>query len=202
MNRVIPLYAIGDPAVIVIDGIEYRPAVTDEYGHLGIHVLSATLPALAATSTHQVTMITALELIDDLQGALDAVKGDRLNVNAYGTGASEVTAAYDDIVSSTARTTLVTPTSGKKIRVISVRITFDGAGGQRAAAWFGTGAYLPTNPEKAVDEVHNGGLAGTRSGMVWPDGGGPVGAVDEVLSIGLGVSLADRVRFLVIYREE
>lgn len=59
----------------------WRKVLADAAGHLQVDVLSSTLPALAATAAHQVTMITALELIDDLQAALASVGGDELLVN-------------------------------------------------------------------------------------------------------------------------
>ena len=125
-----------------------------------------------------------------------------LFTRAFKPGASEVKSVYVIILSSSARVTLKTPTSGKKIRVLSTRITFDGASTQRSEIYFGTATDINTAPTKGIEESHNGSLAGTRSGMAWPDGGGPVGAVDEVLSVKCVVNVAERVRFLVIYREE
>lgn len=59
----------------------WLPAVGDAAGHLQVDVLTSGLPAGSATAAHQVTMITALQLIDDLRGALDSVDTDELVVN-------------------------------------------------------------------------------------------------------------------------
>ena len=202
MPIILPFHPETASATIVIDGVTYRVPLVDSDGHLQVDVLSNALPTGGATSVKQDTMITALQLIDDLRAALDAVQADRLNVNVYRDGASEVKSVYGIILSSSARATLLTPTSGKKVRVLSTRITFDGASVQRSEIYFGTAGDINSSPAKGIEESHNGSLAGTRSGMAWPDGGGPVGDVDEVLSIKCAVNVAERVRFLVVYREE
>ena len=63
------------------DGTDFRNVHVDAAGDLQVDVLTTAINVLAATAAHQVTMITALELIDDLRAALDSVGTDELDVN-------------------------------------------------------------------------------------------------------------------------
>jgi len=60
----------------------------DAAGHLQVDILTSALPTGAATSANQTTMITALQLIDDLRNALDSVGTDELRTLAGYTGAA------------------------------------------------------------------------------------------------------------------
>lgn len=60
------------------DGIDWRPGTIDAAGHPQIDVLTSGLPAGAATAANQATMITALQLIDDLRNALQSVNTDAI----------------------------------------------------------------------------------------------------------------------------
>jgi len=95
------LDTIGSDALRVmggIDGIIYRFLHVDGTGDVQTDVLSSALPTGAATAAHQVSMVTALQLIDDLRGALDSVGTDELDVNVEAsvlpTGAA--TSAWQD----------------------------------------------------------------------------------------------------------
>ena len=247
MNRTIPLYAIGDPATITIDGIEYRPAVSDAFGHLGIHILSSTLPtgaataalqttmitalqlidnliaALAtvgtdqlrtdvissalptgaATAAKQTTMITALQLIDNLIAALESVGTDRLNVNAKTAGASEVAGkAVPSTDGSTVRKTLLTPSSGKRVRIVSADLSNDSTTASAMGIYFGTGATLLADSTKLIlfASLVKGNFAG--QGQTWPDGGGPLGDVDEVVSFKVNTDVGGSGVGAIWYREE
>ena len=74
------------------DGTHFYPLDVDADGHLQVDALTAPLPAGAATAAHQVTMITALQLIDDLRAALATVATDSLRAtvisSALPTGAA------------------------------------------------------------------------------------------------------------------
>ena len=83
------------------DGTDFRNLKTDTDGHLQVDALSSALPSGAATAANQSTMITALQLIDDLRNALDTVGTDALLVQV--TSSSLPTGAatedkQDDIV--------------------------------------------------------------------------------------------------------
>jgi len=63
------------------DGSNWYAVLVDSDGHVKIDVVSLPLPTDAATATNQSTMITALQLIDDLRNALGSVNTDDLQVD-------------------------------------------------------------------------------------------------------------------------
>ncbi|KKK64138.1 hypothetical protein LCGC14_2987230 [marine sediment metagenome] len=77
---ILPFHPETASATITIDGVPYRVPLVDSDGHLQVDVLSNALPTGAATETNQATMITALQLIDDLRAALGSVAGDQLRM--------------------------------------------------------------------------------------------------------------------------
>lgn len=117
------LDSIGSDALRVmggIDGIIYRFLHVDETGDVQTDVLSSALPTGAATAAHQATMITALQLIDDLRGALDSVGTDELDVNVEAsvlpTGAA--TSAWQDTLNDGLVTVIDNlPTGGKQLKI-------------------------------------------------------------------------------------
>ena len=203
MPLILPFFAEASTATIVIDGVTYRVPLIDSDGHLQVDVLTSALPSGAATSARQDTMITALQLIDDLRGALDAVQTGRLNVNVYRDGASEakslrvVTGA-----TSTTRLTAITPTSGKKIRFISVLAFTTSVTGTEIEVYFGTGATIGTDNTKAVFQPRLDLAQVPTHSQTWPDGGGPVGDADEVVSLRTGSNIGASAAIIVHYREE
>ncbi len=203
MSLILPFHPETASATIEIDGVTYRAPIVDSDGHLQVDVLVNVLPADAATATNQATMITALQLIDDLRGALDAVRTDRLNVNVYRDGASEVKSLiYVTVSDSSTRATILTPTSGKKIRAISAEITNFSTTVAGVEVYFGTGATVLTDTSKVISNsllVNPGTMTG---GMAWPDGGGPVGDVNEVVSVRAAPNITTGVRVTIHYREE
>ncbi|KKL51163.1 hypothetical protein LCGC14_2298220 [marine sediment metagenome] len=225
MTFILPFHPETSSATIEIDGVTYRVPLVDSDGHLQVDVLNLAdlsnalqsvgtdelrariianvLATDAATATNQATMITALQLIDDLRAALDAVQTDRLNVNVYRDGASEVKSAFANVAATSInRLTLLTPTSGKKVRIISVMVFTASVTLTAIEMYFGTGANLLTN---AGSEILNCILQATvedNTTMVWPEGGGPVGAVDEVVSIRTSIDIGINAGGLIHYREE
>ena len=200
---ILPFHPDTASAVITIDGVRYRVPIVDSDGHLQVDVLANVLPADAATATNQATMITALQLIDDLRAALDAVRTDRLNVNVYRDGASEVKSHYHLTASdSTTRVTLITPTSGKKIRVISVSMLSFSSTLILFEVYFGTGANITSDASKVVAiGIFDRDLYANLFAS-WADGGGPVGAADEVLSFRTHIDVGVSGWVAVHYREE
>ena len=98
-------------------------------------------------------------------------------------GASEVKSTWVRIgATSVTRATVATPASGKKIRVIELHVVADGLTGAPLATeiYFGTGAAISTTITKAIASQRHATTG--QFDLVWPDGGGPVGAVDDVLS--------------------
>jgi hypothetical protein len=118
-------------------------------------------------------------------------------------GASTVQTAVVTIpASSRDRATIITPASGKKIRVISYRVVSDGLSTDpdRVSIFFGTGTAYTTTPASAVGE----GSPGTTGsfGEIFPDGGGPVGSADEILAWLTETETETAMRITVHYREE
>ncbi len=118
----------------------------------------------------------------------------------YPEGASEVKTVRATNTSSTTRATALTPTSGKKVRVISVNIAFNGATSNGLEVYFGTGANIGTTGGKEITEAHQAAIGPVFE--AWPDGAGPVGAVDDVVSIRGTASVAEDVELTLVYREE
>ena len=106
MPEVLPTHVPAPRCVIGWDGTAYRAFAVDDSGHIQADVLSSTLPAGAATAAHQLTMITALQLIDDLRNALASVAADNLRVvkGPAGTWGLEVTDTAQDQVAIHGRT--------------------------------------------------------------------------------------------------
>lgn len=120
-------------------------------------------------------------------------------------GASDVKAQTAIITATqTARKTLITPTSGKRVRVISVMFGLALAADTTAEVYFGTAAGIDTTPTKAIARGtvtrHLTNDTSTDLHPIFPDGGGPIGAVDEVVSHRV-VNAID-YHITVIYREE
>ena len=118
-------------------------------------------------------------------------------------GASEVKSIhYISVSNSSTRVTIVTPTSGKKVRISSALVVSNDASVTRFEVYFDTGASITTTPSKAILEVRLESDLEKNHSMVWPDGGGPVGAVDDVVSFRATPDIADRGSITVHYREE
>lgn len=116
-------------------------------------------------------------------------------------GASDVKSTRVNQTSTATRQTVLTPTSGKKIRIISVILSFDNAVATAQEVYFDTGANLGSDSTKAIvdqlmDTDINPGFL-----VVYPDGGGPVGEVDDVLSFRQGAANGAS-KITIHYREE
>jgi len=118
-------------------------------------------------------------------------------------GASEVKSAYKATVSnSTTRVDIVAPTLGKKIRIISVIVVNASAIGTRFEVYFSDGANITSNAGKEISEfLLDIDFAPTHS-MVWPDGGGPVGVTDDVVSLRTISDIGGNGSAIIYYREE
>ena len=84
MAKVVPPGAPAPQSVLGWDGTDFYVLRVDATGHLQVDALTTALPAGAATAAHQITQITALQLIDNLVGALQSVATDRLKVRGEG----------------------------------------------------------------------------------------------------------------------
>lgn len=133
----------------------------------------------------------------------DALDGlGQLSMSTAVPGATSVAAVRELVSTSTTRQTARTPASGRRIRVISCQVEWASATIQTGEIYFGTGANLGTDETKAIG-LKTLDLDNEHSYVfVWPDGAGPVGAVDEVLSVRCTVSIATNLSFLFHTREE
>ena len=110
--------------------------------------------------------------------------------------------AHDSNTSNT-RETLVTPAKGKRIRLLRTRVIQEQADGRHLwEHYFGSGADINVNPEKAIDilDIPDQGEAATRTFL---RDEGPTGLRDEVLSgRWLGTAPTTVHKIIVEYTEE
>ena len=127
-----------------------------------------------------------------------------LFVRVFRPGASEVkTLRVSSATDSSTRATVLTPTSGKRVRIISISIGTLTATNFIGRLYFGTGAAISTTPANALFEanIDNSPAPGYYV-KDWPDGGGPIGDVDEVVSMITDVDIGGGMPTIITYREE
>lgn len=126
-----------------------------------------------------------------------------LFTRAFKPGASEVkTTGLDTVSDSTTRVTVVTPTSGKKIRIISCHSFTASTTGSAFEVYFDTGVNLAADRTKVILHLFLDADIQPNFGLVWPDGGGPVGDVDDVISFRTGTNITTNGSVDIHYREE
>ena len=109
---------------------------------------------------------------------------------------------FSDPGGSTVRQTLLTPSVGKRVRLIQVSVAQVGSDGVHyAELYFGTGTTIADNPTKAIGyaRVPDNGEGSSRA---WGRGAGPVAAKNQVLSIRWTVAPATSHKVIVEYTEE
>jgi len=206
-NATAPAVSDGDNVYILLDAAG-RVVVTGPVASDGVALgnplpiggdVDDTSPAAAAEGDRRVFRSTPegnqiVELYKD---------NNALSPIAAMPGASEVKADFDATgATSTTRETLITPTSGKKIRIIAIMATLNSATAAIIGLYFGTGVDYSTNPGSIV-ALFLLDLTDLPSDKTnFPDGGGPVGAADEVLSVATNVDIGANAQFAIIYREE
>ena len=93
---------------------------------------------------------------------------------------------------STTRTTLLTPTTGKKIRIVHYNLI------QRPTTntvkaylelYFGTGTNITTTPSNAIAWEFSNNVTGDTASRSYTRGQGPLGAKDAVISIRIDSTL-------------
>jgi len=107
----------------------------------------------------------------------------QLSVASAVPGAGVVTSLEVQTDPGTTRATIMTPTSGKRFRVLSLCINHNSGGTEgMAEIYFGTGANYGTNANSPIGAVVSDPNVAENGYYSWADGAGPVGAVDEVIS--------------------
>lgn len=102
---------------------QWKKLVADAAGHLQVDVLTSGLPAGGATAANQTTMITALQLIDDLRNALNDVGTDELRTIPYPHGiwgVPGVTQVLDKAQKTNGISSFYTVPSGKTLYLTSL----------------------------------------------------------------------------------
>lgn len=117
-------------------------------------------------------------------------------------GAGEVLSVVEAVNNTTTRATAATPASGNRIRLLGWSVPWGSSTICGMEIYFGTGANIQSDEAKAAVAVilNNQQLSHV---MAWPDGAGPIGAVDDVLSVRLSAAVASTTAlFTLLYREE
>jgi hypothetical protein len=129
--------------------------------------------------------------------------GGRVYINAKATGAGEVKATrYRSLAPSTTRQTIITPTSGTAVRIVAVSISHTIDTTALDQIYFGLGSSIAADPAKAIMQALLKITIEMNAFMAWPDGAGPVGAVDDVVSLITDVDVTTAVSGVIHYREE
>lgn len=109
---------------------------------------------------------------------------------------------FSDPSGSTDRQTIITPSTGRKVRLLRVKVYQIATDGKHfCEVYFGTGASISTDATKAIDYLAVPDLS-EGSTRTWGRGAGPVGLKNEVLSIRWTGSPATSHKFIVEYTEE
>ena len=145
-----------------------------------------------------VASATALSTLDSLKLS----NSDNLRVTPAAHSAGEVKAIHYTSAANSTVQTLVEPTAGKAIRVIAIIARYEVTSELFVDYYFDDGAQPTTTLANAIWQVSLlAGAYGSRS-IVFPDGGGPVGAVDKVVSVKWSNSPGSSGKSILIYREE
>jgi len=117
--------------------------------------------------------------------------------------AGEVQTLYKHLgAEGQSRATLITPASGKKVRMIAVCTIWWGSGQAQYSVWFGTGTFASDASKAIYLSLLDSSLGPLMHSLVWPDGGGPVGEVDEVVSCRSPIEGSSSTVYMVQWREE
>ena len=119
-------------------------------------------------------------------------------------GASEVKGARQVQNNSSTAASAAAPASGKKLRIISVEISWNDATAIKAEVYFhATGAGNSGSDEtKIISEAVLDLTDSPNFVQTWPDGGGPVGAADDDITVRVATAVAADCVFIIHYREE
>ena len=124
-----------------------------------------------------------------------------LSVTGGGVAATKMYTTTTD--PGTTRTTMITPTGGTAIRMISIEKIVNSSGATGITeTYFGTGANISSDATKAISKITTPASEYRNYFRNWPAGDGPVGATNDVLSIRNNVLGLDGVELTFVYTEE
>jgi len=104
---------------------------------------------------------------------------------------------------SSTKVTLLTPTTGRRIRVLAVMVTSSSTTGATFEVYFATGANIDAAAAKAIFASYlDADLNTGCDNISFPVGAGPLGIVNEVVSMRTSADVSAAGRFTIVYREE
>lgn len=103
---------------------------------------------------------------------------------------------------STTKATMLTPTTGKRIRIISASMVNLSATGAEFEIYFGTGANIDADVTKAIVSAWCDSDYVSSQFHAWPTGTGPLGVANEVVSIRTSADITTYGRVTISYVEE
>ena len=119
-------------------------------------------------------------------------------------GASEDKGAREVVNNTSTAANAAAPGAGKKLRIISVEISWNDATAIKAEVYFhATGAGNSASDEiKIITEAVMDLTDSPNFVQTWPDGGGPVGAADDDITVRVATAVVADCVFMIHYREE
>ena len=198
--------------LVPISGVEPRVVMTRSAGTVTVNVTGYGVPLASpvitvigsradgsSVASAGRPVLVAGQDGTNVQTLLTETTG-RLDVALHSNAASVVKTVRAINISSTTRATVLTPTSGKAARILSVNIVHEGTTSNGLEVYFSTGANITTTAGKEITEERAASIGTYAIG--WNDGAGPVGAVNDVISMRGTASVAENVTIIVTYREE
>ena len=132
-------------------------------------------------------------------------EGQRLRLSpSQSRNISETFVSFVSFVVSTTPSTIVTPTTGTRLRLLRIHASNypNIVGSVLNELYFATGATIETTPSKAVDAWTMSGSTAEFS-RTWTRGEGPRGLKDELLSFRVNSAVAGgTVKLVIEYTEE
>ena len=164
---------------------------------------------LSATHARLATIAVLFGLAPD--GLLDRVRmlGNteldglgQLCVSSAVPNAGVVSTARAVISNTTDRATAIDPTSSQRIRILSVWAFSEDNTVTNIEVYFGTGANIGTTPSNSIFNARLDQQIEANAHESWGDGAGPVGILNEDVSVRTSVAVAEEVVVLIVFRRE
>ena len=143
----------------------------------------------------------------DTNEALQTVRVNtdgRLHNVPFTPGAGDVKGAREVINNTSTAASAAAPASGKKLRVISIQMSWNDATAIKGEVYFHATAAgnSATDETKIISEAVLDLTDSPNFEHSWPDGGGPVGAADDDITVRVATAVAADCVFVIHYREE
>lgn len=117
--------------------------------------------------------------------------------------AGEVKTKFKHLLTeTTSRADLIVPASGKKVRMVALHVSWWGSGTAQFSVWFGTTLFALSGDKAIFASLLDSTIGPLSDSIVWPDGAGPVGEVDEVVSCRSPIEGSALTGYVPQWREE